>query len=223
MTLLNQLPLGEFFRFGWTTTIRNLALFLAVMLLELAIDLALTRLSVLAEGNGVLPVAALGLASLVLRAAIALGLTCIALAFCDGRRGRLADLLAEFQHLLPYLLAELLFSAAVTLGLILFILPGVYLALRLQFFKFFIVDFDAGPLTALARSWDATRGAAWDLLGFWGWAFLINLAGLLALGVGLLITIPLTTVALAAAYRTLAARAAWRAMPTAPQEQLDYL
>jgi uncharacterized membrane protein len=223
MAIANQLPAGELIRFGWTTTLRNLLLFLAVMLVEFAIDLALTRLSVLAEGNGALPVAALGLASLVLRSAVALGLARIALAFCDGRRGRLADLLAEFQHILPYLLAQLLFSAIVTLGLILLIVPGIYLALRLQFFKYFIVDFGAGPLEALARSWDATRGAAWDLLGLWGWLFLVNLAGALALGVGLLITVPLTIVAMAAAYRTLAARAMWRASVSGPQEQLDYL
>jgi uncharacterized membrane protein len=56
-----------------------------------------------------------------------------------------------------------------------------------------------------------TYGYKWPLLGFALVLALINLLGLLALVVGLLVSIPVTTLAFVHAYRALSNRA-----PTAP-------
>ena len=46
----------------------------------------------------------------------------------------------------------------VVFGICLFIIPGIYLALRLQFFTAFIVEEDTGIIESLKRSWEITRG-----------------------------------------------------------------
>ena len=51
----------------------------------------------------------------------------------------------------------------VTLGMLL-IVPGLFLAVSFQFAVFAIAVEDAGPLTALRRSWGLARGNRWRLL-----------------------------------------------------------
>jgi uncharacterized membrane protein len=55
-----------------------------------------------------------------------------------------------------------------------------------------------------------TRGHKWNLLGLLLMFFLVNLLGVLAFVVGLLVTVPVTVLAFAHAYRVLAGGAAPR-------------
>jgi uncharacterized membrane protein len=61
-----------------------------------------------------------------------------------------------------------------------------------------------------------THGYKWPLLGFIFVLALVNLLGALALGVGLLVSVPVSTLALVHAYRTLGGQAN-RAVPAVMQ------
>lgn len=110
------------------------------------------------------------------------------------------------DRFIPYILAVLISSAAIVLGLILFVLPGIFIALRLSMVKLYVVDRNVGPLEAITLSWHATRGQAWQLFGLLLVAILVNLLGALAFGVGLLVTIPLTILAFIDVYEKLSHR-----------------
>ena len=66
----------------------------------------------------------------------------------------------------------------------------------------------AGPIDAMKESNRITHGHKWSLLGFVLLLLLINCSELLALVVGLLVTIPVSSLAFAHAYRILGGRSA---------------
>jgi uncharacterized membrane protein len=93
------------------------------------------------------------------------------------------------------------------LATIFFISLGViillYLNIRWGFFMYFIVDKEAGPISALSESWKLTKGLTWKLLLF-GLAIIgVNTIGILCLLIGLFITVPLSALAITHIYRQL--------------------
>jgi hypothetical protein len=75
--------------------------------------------------------------------------------------------IAAALALLPaYLIASLLGSAAIGFGLLLLILPGLYLMGRLGPLNAVIVaETHRNPIAAIRRCWDLTRGQGWAILG----------------------------------------------------------
>jgi uncharacterized membrane protein len=107
-----------------------------------------------------------------------------------------------------YLGAYVLVFVITIIGFILLIVPGLILSVVLSFTLMLVVDRSLGPIEAMKESARLTRGHRWNLL----WLFLafvgINILGVLALLIGLLITIPVTTLALVHVYRKLSVPAA---------------
>jgi uncharacterized membrane protein len=68
---------------------------------------------------------------------------------------------------------------------------------------FIVIERAFGPIEAMKESHRLTYGHKWKLLGFTLLLLLINLLGALALIVGLLVTIPVSTLAFVHAYRVL--------------------
>ncbi len=134
---------------------------------------------------------------------VALGVMRMALRFVDGDRGELVDLFAQIPLVIPYFIASIVVGMITTVGFVLLIIPGIYWALRFQFFGWVIVDKAVGPLEAMRESWEITRGSAGNLFLFALLLFAVNVLGLLALGIGLIITVPLSLVATGYVYRTL--------------------
>ncbi|MEM1312129.1 MAG: DUF975 family protein [Patescibacteria group bacterium] len=87
---------------------------------------------------------------------------------------------------------------------ILAVLINLVISIRFSFVVQFIVDKDLGPLNSIKASWTATKGKFTRLLLFYLQLLGLNILGLLALGIGLLITIPLTNIAVTYAYKELA-------------------
>lgn len=94
-----------------------------------------------------------------------------------------------------YVVASIIQSVAVGVGLVLLIVPGLIAIVRLGFFGFILIEEDIKPVHALKKSWAITKGRFWPIFGFGIVLFLINLAGALAIGIGLLVTAPLTLLA----------------------------
>ena len=78
------------------------------------------------------------------------------------------------------------------------------LAARFCLFLFAIIDQEAGILDSLSLSSRITKGRVLTLISAWGMTLLINLAGLLACGVGLIFTVPLTMLILPVTYASFA-------------------
>lgn len=101
----------------------------------------------------------------------------------------------EPKVLLNMFLTNLLLGLMVVVGLLLLIVPGIYLALRYGMASILVVDEDLGPMEALQRSSKITEGKRLFILTFGIASVAVNILGALALGVGLLISIPVTSLA----------------------------
>jgi hypothetical protein len=89
----------------------------------------------------------------------------------------------------PVFIAVLIAGAGIALGLLLFIIPGIYVAVRWLFVPQAVVVDNARGANALRTSWALTQG-------FWWRTFLVVLlANLIALLPGLLIVAPLEALA----------------------------
>ena len=120
----------------------------------------------------------------------------------------LEDLFAEltFRRFVYYFLAFLLVGIAIFGGLILIIIPGIILAVRLSLVRYIAVEKEIKPVDAFKESIELTRGHGWTIVGFGLLSVLVNILGAICLIVGLLFTIPLTTIAFAVLYRQLSGR-----------------
>lgn len=80
---------------------------------------------------------------------------------------------------------------------------AVYLGVALMLSKNLVIDKEFGPIVALEKSWQLTKGNRGRLLWFSLIAAGVNVLGFLALMVGLLATIPMTMFASLLVYRKL--------------------
>lgn len=108
----------------------------------------------------------------------------------DGIEPQFSAYGQQSRKILTYFLASILVSLMVIVGLFLFIIPGIYLALRLQFYLAFIVEENAGIVDSLRRSWAITRGEAGPLFLLWLAMLGILVVGLILFVVGVLIAYP---------------------------------
>ncbi|MGH2360623.1 MAG: DUF975 family protein, partial [bacterium] len=135
-----------------------------------------------------------------------IGWTKILLRFVDGEQPSHADLYAHHALLFKYLLVGVLYALAIVAGLILFIIPGFLAAVRYSMASFLVVDRGMGPLEAMRKSAEITRGQRWHLFvaGLVSAGFVV--LGAVALLIGLLWTFPAAMVAVAFIYRRLSPR-----------------
>jgi hypothetical protein len=120
-----------------------------------------------------------------------------------GREPRFGETLRDLPLSVKYFGAKMLLTLLVLGGLALAVIPGIYFILRYQLVLYFVVARRCGPLTAFRLSSQATRGARGRLLAFDALLLVVNLLGACLLGLGLLVTIPLSALAGASAFRAL--------------------
>ena len=81
-------------------------------------------------------------------------------------------------------------SGPLSIGVMGYLIIVTYLSLKTNFFSYFILDKDMGPVEALSESLTRTTGLEFELFIIYTILALINLVGALLFGLGLLFTIP---------------------------------
>jgi len=193
----NRFSIGEALGYGWKKLQQNVGPLVSAALAILAVNIIFWFL-----GRGSLA----GLMSLIgwfVSVLISMGLIRIALKIVDGRPVETADLFQRIDLAIPYIIASIIVGVLVAIGFVFLIVPGIYLAITFGFFGYNIVDKEHGIMESIEQSAAITRAQKWDLFAFGVVVFLFNLAGAIALGIGLLITIPTSLIALAYVYRKL--------------------
>ena len=199
---------SEALRIGWRTTKSNLKPFLIIGAVGALLSLIGRALAAPSDGTALR--APLSIVIELLQVAVMLAYARAALRAYDGRPigvDRPMDLVARFWM---FLLTVFLYGLIVSAGLLLLVVPGVYWGLKFLFAPFLVVDRRLTAIEALRESSRLTRGVKWPLLGFALAAFGLNLVGALALGIGLIVTLPITYVAAVHILRRLQERAAER-------------
>jgi hypothetical protein len=89
------------------------------------------------------------------------------------------------ENYLSIVLANLLVTALVAMGIFALIIPGIIIGCRLAFVAYLVMDKKLDPIEAVETSWRLTRGHGWTifLMGFS--SFFIYIFGLIMLIVGI--------------------------------------
>lgn len=204
---MGTFSIGEAIRFGWSAMKSHFGFFAIVLLIATGIQVVPT---ILQKISGDFPpvwvsilFVILSIVLTVVKVIMDLGFIKIALKVHDNQIVQISDLFGSRGCFWRYVGSFLLYYFVILAGLLLFIIPGIIFALRLQYFSYLIIDKGSGPVEALRQSWSMTKGHTWHLLGLGLVFFLINLGGALLLLVGLFLTVPTTMVAMAFVYRRL--------------------
>lgn len=121
-----------------------------------------------------------------------------------GAEATIDDVFAGFRFAyVPLLVAGLLSGGLTTLGLLLFIVPGIYLAVGYMFVLPLVIDKRMEVWTAMEVSRRVVHRQWWTVFALALVATLITLAGILAFGAGVLIAVPVATAAVTYAYEDL--------------------
>lgn len=114
------------------------------------------------------------------------GGTALYILFSPSHKGTVADILSTALKLfIFFFLTSFLSGIATILGLLLLIIPGLYIMSRLSIASMFVTDqHERNPIEALKKSWNATKDNGFSILLF---LFIIVLMGLITLLVAQLI------------------------------------
>ena len=195
---------SEAILFGWNTLKKNFRFFLGMLAIVLVVNVLVGLvISSFSEEAPKVLVMVVSVISWVLDLLISIGVIKITLKFCDQEPATYRDLFSAYRLLLNYLVGSIVYGIIVAIGFVFLIIPGIYLAVKYQFYDYLIVDKGMGPIEAIKRSGVLTEGVKRNLVLFWLALVGINILGMIALGVGLIATVPVSWLANAYVYRRL--------------------
>lgn len=200
-TIPQSLRFSEFLSFGWNILQDNVKTLLKFFVLYIVL-LAVPNIIVEQLKPSVLSVL-FSLALTIWQIVLSMGMMKLSLNIIDGKEVSFDTLLEPKNELWTYLLGTLRVGIQVFIGFLLLIVPGIIWAIQYQFVPWLIIDKKMSVSDALAKSTEMTNGKKMDLFLFGLGFAVINIAGALLLGIGLLITIPVTSFAMVGLYRSL--------------------
>lgn len=118
----------------------------------------------------------------------------------NDRPVELPDFFKSFDKYIPLLILNLFVALVVFLGFLLLIIPGIYFAVSYLFAHFFVWYYDVDPTEAASLSRKTVSGNFGQILLLCLVLGGINLLGVLAFGVGVLLTLPFTYCVVYAAF-----------------------
>jgi len=150
---------------------------------------------------------------------ISLGLICVALKIINNNEVTFSLLFSGFHMLFQYVAASIIyffillvgaipgagmllfsiyqgsavnFSSIISmLGILLIIIPTIYLSVRLQFYNYFLIDQECGVVESIQKSAAITMGHVLELFIFGAYLSLIVLISLIPFSIGIAIGTPL--------------------------------
>jgi len=193
----------EALQYGWNTMKANIWFFVGVLIVAWALTGVPHIIANLLQEQSIGLSFFFRIVGWIANIIVSIGLIAIALKFLDNQDPKFEDLFSFKPYFWKYLGASILTGLVVWVGLILFIIPGIYWALKFQFFGYFVVEQGRDPVEAMRMSSRITQSVKWKLFGFGLVLALINIVGTICLFIGLLVTVPVTLLAYSFVYRKL--------------------
>lgn len=192
-----ELKIGQYFSRGWEIFKQYpwgfIGFFLLTLLISMASSMLPFPLGTNKDGGG-------GIVNLVITPVLSAGLYIVAFLIAKNRPKTFSDFFRGFNQFLQIFLVNVVSSILIAIGFLLLIIPGVYLAVAYTFSLLFAIEKKLSFWSAMEASRKLITKKWFSFLVFGVVIMLLNLAGLLALGVGLLVTIPLTYCIMVAAF-----------------------
>jgi uncharacterized membrane protein len=194
--------IGEFLSKGWKFTKQHLGFFISYVIIMFFISFLFGGIAeALSEQGRNFLSFLIHVAGWIVGTFIQMGLYKSALLVTSGIKPGFDQLYTNDKYFFSYFISSLLYGLMILIGILLFIIPGLYVLARYALFPFFVLDKNMGPVEALKAASKASEGKRWFLFLFLIVLGLINIGGALLLGIGLLFTIPISLLAFTAVYR----------------------
>lgn len=232
---MKSFDIGEVLRESWGLFKKNWQGLLVVFATMLAVSIVPGILSSIFQKSLPWLSILISIVSWVLSLVTGMGIVKVALDVVSEKGAEVAELffvLKDRKLILKYvgtsvLLSALLLPALVLFAIVVFVTSGlgqqvsttvmiamtvvlallaIYVSVRLQFWMYVLVESGTWGRDALGKSWKMTKGMVLKLILFALALFVVNLAGMLLLLVGLLVTVPVSMLAMAVVYRKLEMR-----------------
>lgn len=187
-----QVKIGEYLDEGWKICKQKLGLFVIFAIIVLIIMIPL-RLNII-DPRIRLPI------RLLISSPLTAGFYIAALQVVKKKSTTLGDFFKGFKYFLPLVSARSFMTLLGALGMILLIIPGIYLLVSYFFTILLILDRKMNFWQAMETSRKIVTKRWFSVFGFIIVLLLINLGGMLLLGIGMLVTGPLSACAMVAAY-----------------------
>ncbi len=189
---LPRLPLANYFQTGWDIFRQYPYGFIGFFLLDFLIQVILHAIPIFGS-----------VVSFVISPALMMGNFIVAAKLLHRHTPRFGDFFSGFYLFWPLFLVSLVGSLLIGIGMILLIIPGIYLTVSYLFASCLVVDRRVNFWTALELSRRTVTPLWFSFFAFLLLLLLINLAGALLLGLGLLATVPISFCALTVAFQDL--------------------
>jgi hypothetical protein len=199
----NHPSIRKAIHFAWKVYKEHVGLFTACMLTFFASWVVLEIIVIAGQRFGILLWAAAHLSFFVLLAGLEVGFVQICLMLHDGKQVRYMDLFRELRLGVHFFLVQSSYFVMVLVGFVLLVIPGTYLGTRYTFYVFPFTEGNPNLKQSFQLSAIASQESMWFLFYFSILIFLFNIAGASILGIGLIMTIPLSTLMKIDMYRQL--------------------
>lgn len=199
---MERVDIGGAISYGWRQMVDNVFYWVGVLILFGLIEAAFSAPSGFLYKYPYITII-LGIVGMLVGFFVNLSVIHISLRIYRGEKPDFKDMYAAYPKYGKFLIGSILYGLLTLVGFILFIIPGIYFAIKYHFYGYLIVEQDMDPIDALKRSGEITKGVKWHLLllfiVFWG----IMLLGFLACCVGTLFATPILFMALVFTYKRL--------------------
>lgn len=193
---------GRALAYGWQRMKANALLFLLAALIAIVIDIPMqgNTMEFSGEGTDALLALLFFAYALLFHPVVDYGIGFIFLKGVRGDQVQIQSVFDGFKNYVNIILASLLVFGLVIIGLIVFIVPGIYVACRLAFVSYLVMDEGLDPVAAVEASWRLTKGHAFKIFLLGLTCIFLFICGLILLLVGILPAIMWSCSSFAALY-----------------------
>jgi uncharacterized membrane protein len=188
-TQISTVKAGDYFRAGWDVLKKYPAGFIGYFLIVTVISVFLDSVPRIGA-----------LIAFILTVPLNAGFFVVSAKLLSNQVPEFADFFSGSKFFLQLALLGIISSILIVIGFICLIVPGIYLLVGYVFAFMLVMDRGLDFWPAMETSRRSVQTNWFQIFAFLLLLFLLNLGGLLALGVGLLVTVPLSHCILTAAY-----------------------
>lgn len=202
-----RLEVGAAIGYGWKKFTENVGPFIILMIAVFvaAIVIQVVRTVLTPSSTGFLALFWSALIAAVAYVAVSIvqaGVWRAGLAVTRGEAPS-PEMLVKTENIVPYILTQILVGIGVFIGFILCIIPAIIWLIFVAYAPLLALDKGLSPVEAIKTSIDWVKGKFGEVFLILLVAYLVQLAGACLCGVGLLVSTPVSLVAIVYSYRAL--------------------
>lgn len=139
----------------------------------------------------------------ILSFVIGIGVLRVFIESAKGKKSEFNEIFEPKGVFIQYVLLSIVVGALTFIGYLAFIIPGIIISLMLAFASYILISEKIGFVEAIQKSRQLTKTVRWKLLGLFIVVGILQFIGLLMFGIGIFVTGPVGSLAIAHVYHKL--------------------